>query len=63
MSLIINFGIFYEFRSRASDSVRALDPEERNCRFPEENEGMKILKNYTRAGCQVSNPSIQGAIP
>ena len=36
----------------AHEDIRALSIEERKCRFPQENENMKIFHYYSNALCQ-----------
>ena len=36
---------------RAGPNLRTLDIEDRSCRFPEENEGMSLLQEYSFSGC------------
>ncbi len=36
----------------AADALGELSLEDRNCRFPHENEGMKLLSNYSLNGCE-----------
>ena len=35
----------------ATDSLRGIDPANRNCRFPEENYNLKIYKSYSQSNC------------
>ncbi len=37
----------------AHPNIRSLKPHKRNCRFPDENEGLKIYKSYKQSNCQL----------
>jgi len=37
----------------ADPNIRSIEPIKRNCRFPDENEGLKIYKSYKQSNCQL----------
>ena len=40
------------YKITANPNIRDIDPASRGCRFPDEIEGLEILKVYSKAGCQ-----------
>ncbi len=54
--LEINPGMVHSIQVRPSrigslPEVKLLDPKKRNCLFPHEDSGMKILRNYSKSSC------------
>ena len=39
-------------RVTATDGLGSLSREQRKCNFPSDNEGMTVLKRYSKRGCQ-----------
>ena len=37
----------------ASENIRSIEPERRNCRFPDEIQGLRIHRRYTQSNCQL----------